>query len=151
MNDPHIDIDEGEEVQIPKAQAEIPKAAPSSKPRPKPRYEDEDEDEDDMPMNFGGSVWDMFSSASQQFRRWQDQMMPGMGRFGDSEFIPNETVQHLRSSQREFLLAWRSLIDSSLERLDKREVREELRREANLTEEGPARRANKIVVEEVED
>lgn len=55
------------------------------------------------------------------------------------QFVPRDARQHFRSSQREFLLGWRSLIDYALERLDEQETRPV-----------PSTNPNKIVVEEVD-
>ena len=36
-------------------------------------------------------------------------------------FLPPGFIEHRRNARREMLLAWRSLIDSALERMDKKE------------------------------
>jgi len=36
-------------------------------------------------------------------------------------FLPPQFVEHRRKARKEMLLAWRSLIDSALERMDKKE------------------------------
>ena len=36
-------------------------------------------------------------------------------------FLPPQFVEHRRKARKEMLLAWRSLIDSALERIDKKE------------------------------
>ena len=36
-------------------------------------------------------------------------------------FLPPEFIEHRRNARKEMLLAWRSMIDSALERLDKKE------------------------------
>ncbi len=149
MNDPHIDIDEVENYQPPKPAEEIPAAqASTTPPSPNPASQTFDDDFDEERMTGGSTFGDIFSSMSQQFRRWQDQAGSG----GDSEFIPKETRRHLRASQRELLLAWRSLIDYSLERIDRRDVRDQIRREAEMSDDTePVSNSSKIVVEEVED
>lgn len=40
-------------------------------------------------------------------------------------FLPPGFVEHRKNARREMLLAWRSLIDSALERMDKEEIEEE--------------------------
>ena len=39
-------------------------------------------------------------------------------------FLPPGFVQHRKNARREMLLAWRSLIDSALERMDEKETEE---------------------------
>jgi len=36
-------------------------------------------------------------------------------------FLPPEFIEHRRAARKEMLLAWRSMIDSALERMDKKE------------------------------
>lgn len=43
-------------------------------------------------------------------------------------FLPHETVTHLRNAQREQMLAMRSLLDASIQRLDEDEARDASRR-----------------------
>lgn len=40
-------------------------------------------------------------------------------------FLPPGFIEHRRNARREMLLAWRSLIDSALERMDRKEKKEE--------------------------
>jgi hypothetical protein len=40
-------------------------------------------------------------------------------------FLPPGFVEHRKNARREMLLAWRSLIDSALERMDEKEVEQE--------------------------
>lgn len=40
-------------------------------------------------------------------------------------FLPPGFIEHRRNARREMLLAWRSLIDSALERMDGKEKQEE--------------------------
>lgn len=143
MSDPHIDIDEIDTRGT---------SAKKESGRPIPNEEWDGRTETDR-VTEGYNAGDMFSNMSQQFRRWQERMMPGagMGNNGDFGLIPNEATRHLRNSQREFLLAWRSLIDSSLERLERQDLREQIRNEADISPDAPRRGSNKIVVEEFED
>jgi hypothetical protein len=39
-------------------------------------------------------------------------------------FLPPRFIEHRRNARREMLLAWRSLIDSALERMDKKQEEE---------------------------
>jgi hypothetical protein len=55
--------------------------------------------------------------------------LPRLGRFLRG-CLPEETVQHLRAARREQLLAFRSLIDARIERLERAQTRAEERREA---------------------
>jgi hypothetical protein len=55
-------------------------------------------------------------------------------------------MQHLRNSQKEFLLAWRSFIDHSLERIERQEARDQIRRESGLSNSG-----TKIIVEDLDE
>jgi len=43
---------------------------------------------------------------------------------GLEEIFPPEFVAHHRKARREMLLAWRSIIDSALERMDEKEKKE---------------------------
>lgn len=145
MSDPHIDIDDLENEVPSTAGASIPREKGQANPNPRD-FEEEDEH---WPL---GSFGEMVANVNRQFRRLQEKFGPGIGKPGDLEIIPPETRRHLRASQREFLLAWRSLIDSSLERLDRRDLRDELRREANVTDKAETMRgSNKIIVEEVDE
>lgn len=40
-------------------------------------------------------------------------------------FLPPGFIEHRRKARREMLLAWRSLIDATLERMDKKETGED--------------------------
>src|SRR5690242_14774852 len=101
MNDPHIDIDEIEN--------EVPPASSKTNPQEKTHHGGsaksfEDEEDEHWPVNY--SFGDIFAGMNRQFRRFQEQFGPGIGRPGDFELIPSDTRRHLRASQREFLLAW---------------------------------------------
>jgi hypothetical protein len=149
MSDPHIDIDELENEVPPATGASIPREKAQANPNPAsdPARDFEDEDER-WPL---GSFGEMVANMNRQFRHLQDKF-GGLGKPGDFEFVPPETRRHLRASQREFLLAWRSLIDFSLERLDRRDLRDELRHEANVSGTAETMRgSNKIIVEEVDE
>ena len=150
MSDPHIDIDDLENEAPPATGGAIPHEKAHANPNPAQGATRDFEDEDEhWPLgNFG----EMVANMNRQFRHWQDKFGAGLGRPGDLEFIPPETRRHLRASQREFLLAWRSLIDFSLERLDRRDLRDELRHEANVSGKAETMRgSNKIIVEEVDE
>ena len=41
------------------------------------------------------------------------------------EFLPPGFIEHRKKARREMLLAWRSLIDSALQRMDEKEKKEE--------------------------
>ncbi len=81
------------------------------------------------------------SRGKDGYRFWGWQRLPEMlrdfsGQFGpkmrmnSSDVLPEDTMRHLRTSQREFLLAWRSLIDRQLERLSAQEEFDQARAEA---------------------
>ena len=121
MNDPHIDLDE----------IDAGVANPQSKPG-------ENEPENPHPYEATGyDFGNLFATMTRQFQHWTE----------DFNLLPTETAKHLRASQREFLLAWRSLIDHSIERLDRQDTRGE-NRPANGTNVG---NSNKIQVEEFDD
>lgn len=147
MNDPHIDIDEIDNSfknTEPRRGGEVP---PASSTQP---GQTADFGTDNFRPASGYNPAEMFSGMAQQFRRWQEQSGFGFGRTGFG-FVPPETIRHLRASQREFLLAWRSFIDYSLERLEQQELRDQVRAEAEMTGAGSPRTANKIIVEEIDD
>ncbi len=146
MNDPHIDIDEIDSTEGLSGAAANPAASPTPA-----AFEDDAEwmgGTGQGPVGF--SMPDMFSTMTQQFRRWQERVTPGFGR-SEFELVPPETVRHLRASQREFLMAWRSLIDSSLQRIERQEQRDQLRTETQMSSDGPSRGNHKIIVEEFDD
>ncbi|HEX2911214.1 MAG TPA: hypothetical protein VH186_10430 [Chloroflexia bacterium] len=140
MNDPHIDIDEIDKP-------DQPGINPGSHGASSTFASEE--------SGRGPGFGDFLSSMTGQFRRWQKSMTPSglLGLGGEMEVLPEETIQHLRNSQREFLLAWRALIDSSLERLDRQEEREHLKAEARKSGHTVSQpgRSTKIIVEEVDD
>ncbi|MDB5081004.1 MAG: hypothetical protein JWP00_2928 [Chloroflexi bacterium] len=130
MSDPHIDIDEIDNPQaVPPG---VNEAATDGLPK-------------EPAGGFGLS--DLLATMSQQASRWQERINAGTKMGLDLHIIPPEAKKHLISSQREFLLAWRALIDYSLEKLDTQEQREAAR------EQGPTQappKATKIQVEEFE-
>src|SRR5690349_1498461 len=107
MNDPHIDIDE---IDNP---ATIPPASGDSGPNERPK-------EPAAGFGFG----DLLERMSERANRWQDRFSAGAKMGLDMHIIPPEAKKHMISSQREFLLAWRALIDYSIERLNREEERE---------------------------
>ena len=122
MNDPHIDLDE------------IDSAMPGNGPIPSP--------DPTEPFETGGyDMGSVFANMTRQFQRWGN----------DFSLLPTDTARHLRASQREFLMAWRSLIDHSLERLERQDMRDELKAESNLRGDNVGRGAEKIEVEEIDD
>jgi hypothetical protein len=130
MNDPHIDIDE----------IDNPQATPPVS---------HETEAGSLPKEPAGGFGfgDLLGTLSQQAGRWQDRLNAGAGLGLDLHIVPPETKKHLRSSQREFLLAWRALIDNSLERLDRQEQAEAAR--SNRPAREPTKPA-KIQVEEFE-
>ena len=107
MNDPHIDIDEIDN------QETIPPASGDSGSNEQPK---------EPAAGFGFS--DLLERIGERAGRWQDRLNAGAKLGLDMHIIPPEAKKHMISSQREFLLAWRALIDYSLERLNREEVRE---------------------------
>ncbi len=107
MNDLHIDIDEIDN------QETIPPASGESGSNERPK-------EPAGGFGFG----DLLERIGERANRWQDRMNAGTRLGLDMHIIPPEAKKHLISSQREFLLAWRALIDYSLERLNREEARE---------------------------
>lgn len=107
MNDPHIDIDE---IDNP---AQIPPASGDAGKNERPK-------EPAGGFGFG----DLLERLGERANRWQDRLNAGARMGLDMHLIPPEAKKHLISSQREFLLAWRALIDASLERLNREEANE---------------------------
>ncbi len=72
---------------------------------------------------------------------WEDHLAAAIKAFRKeakewrSEWLPEEFKTHRRAAQREMLLAWRSLLDARIEKLDK------------AGKEKPAARATRIKVE----
>jgi hypothetical protein len=106
MNDPHIDIDEIDNPDT------IPPASDDSGPKERPK---------EPAGGFGFS--DLLERMGERANRWQDRLNAGAKMGLDMHIIPPEAKKHMISSQREFLLAWRALIDYSLERLNREEER----------------------------
>lgn len=130
MNDPHIDIDE---IDNPQA---MPPGSNEAEAGNLPK---------EPAGGFGFS--DLLGTMSQQASRWQERLNAG-ARFGlDLHIVPPEAKKHLLSSQREFLLAWRALIDYSIEKLDQQEQRDAAR-STRPAQDPP--KATKIQVEEFE-
>lgn len=107
MNDPHIDIDE---IDNP---GTVPPAPGDSGPNERPK---------EPAAGFGLS--DLLERMGERANRWQDRFNAGAKLGLDMHIIPPEAKKHMISSQREFLLAWRALIDYSIERLNREEERE---------------------------
>lgn len=105
MNDPHIDIDE------------------IDNPQPAPGAGDSGTDTPPKEPAGGWGFSDLLERMSQQAGRWQDRLNAGARLGMDMHIMPPEVKKHMVSSQREFLLAWRALIDYSLEKLDSQEPR----------------------------
>ena len=124
MNDPHIDLDEIDSGEAgPRMGATTPLGG-------------------NGPFEAGSyDMGSVFANMTRQFQRWSN----------DFSLLPTDTARHLRASQREFLMAWRSLIDHSLERLERQDMRDTLREDTNLGGETIGRGAEKIQVEEIED
>ena len=111
--DPHIDIDELDDP-LPAAPAPFSSTSSTSSD---PQATDWDSGEPAGLLSMG----DTFYMLLKQMRAWQERVTPGNSR----SFIPGRINKHLRAAQREFLLAWRGLIDLSLERLDRQEQEEQ--------------------------
>lgn len=54
------------------------------------------------------------------FREAREELRESM-----KAFLPPGFIEHRRNARREMLLAWRSLIDSALDRMDKKVEKEE--------------------------
>ncbi len=106
--DPHIDIDE--------IDGPLPAAAPTSSTVADPSEPDWTSGEPAGLLSMG----DAFYQLLKQLRAWQARLTPG----DSHSFIPDRVNHHLRSAQREFLLAWRGLIDLALERIAQQEQAE---------------------------
>jgi hypothetical protein len=128
MNDPHIDIDD------------LDNEKPSAEPKKSAKLETDFDFTDQIPPSSSGNFTGMFGAMTQQFRQWGEQMR------SDYKIVPDESMQHLRNSQKEFLLAWRSFIDHSLERIERQEARDQIRRESGLSNSG-----TKIIVEDLDE
>jgi hypothetical protein len=48
-------------------------------------------------------------------------MLPGRSREGIKAFLPPEFIEHRRKARKEMLLAWRSVIDSAIKRIDEKD------------------------------
>lgn len=110
MNDPHIDIDD----------IDNPQAAPSGSG-------DSGAGNVSKEPAGGFGFSDLLGTMAQQASRWQDRLNAGTKLGLDIHIVPPEAKKHMLSSQREFLLAWRALIDYSLEKLENQEQREAAR------------------------
>jgi hypothetical protein len=130
MHDPHIDIDE---IDNPDDNTQAPGDSGTAE-RPK-----------EPARGYGLS--DILERLGERANRWQDRLNASTRRGLDMHIMPPETRKHLVSSQREFLLAWRSLIDFSLERLD-REEREAARPHSQGADPDLSSKAEKIQLEE---
>src|SRR4051794_4456287 len=109
MNDPHIDIDE------------------IDNPQPAPGSGDSGANTPPKEPAGGWGFSDLLERMSHQAGRWQDRLNAGARMGMDMHIMPPEVKKHMISSQREFLLAWRALIDFSLEKLDGQEQPETAR------------------------
>lgn len=131
MTDPHIDIDEIDNSQS------IPPAS------------DDTNNTGERPKEPAGGFGfnDLLKRLGERANRWQDRFTNAGSRLGmDMHVIPPEAKKHLISSQREFLLAWRSLIDLSLEKLNREEEREDAR--SHPAASGEPSKVEKIQIEE---
>ena len=59
--------------------------------------------------------------VKQHFREARQELRESM-----KSFLPPGVIEHRRNARREMLLAWRSLIDSALERMDEKKDEETL-------------------------
>lgn len=89
-----------------------------------PREDDQASDGEAWPFEFlfkgnrsktGGSVDDFFVSE------WLFEGLRALRSYVRQAGLDDEFWRHMRASEREFLLAWRSLIDARLQRLEQRE------------------------------
>ncbi len=124
MSDPHIDIDEID-------------AAASMGTQPGQSREPGIGNT----VESGYDMGNLFTNMTRQFQRWGN----------DFSLLPPETSRHLRASQREFLLAWRSMIDNTLEKLERQDMRDQLKNDPDLAGGNFRRGAQKIEVEDIED
>ncbi|MBN9390681.1 MAG: hypothetical protein J0I20_21810 [Chloroflexi bacterium] len=131
MHDPHIDIDEIDNPQ------DNTGASGDSGTGERPK---------EPARGYG--LNDLLERFSERATRWQDRFNASTRRGLDMHIMPPETRKHLVSSQREFLLAWRSLIDFSLERLDREEEREAARPHNEGADPDLSSKAEKIQIEE---
>ncbi len=92
--------------------------------------------------DYGPNRATMFSDI---FRRFRGRPGFGLGENPLEEFLPAEAREHFRTSQREFLLGWRSLIDRALERIDL-----DNERQGQVPPASANPNPNKIIVEEVD-
>ncbi len=133
MNDPHIDIDD---IDNPQAVPPVSDTADTGSLPKEPAG------------GFGFS--DLLGTMAQRANRWQDRLNAGARLGLDMHVVPPEAKKHLLSSQREFLLAWRALIDYSLEKLETQEQREAAKPAGqSLTPDEPPK-VTKIQVDEFE-
>ena len=133
MNDPHIDIDE---IDNPQTVPEPGDSGPGNPPK--------------EPAT-GWGFNDLLERMGQQASRWQDRLNAGARLGLDMHIVPPEAKKHMISSQREFLLAWRSLIDFSLEKLDLQEQREVAKPPRQPKPDAEPPKVTKIQVEETGD
>lgn len=131
MHDPHIDIDEIDNS----PEASEPSGDSGMNERPK---------EPARGYAFG----DLLERLGEQANRWQDRLNATARRNLDMHIMPPETRKHMLLSQREFLLAWRALIDYSLEKLDREEEREAARPHSQGASPDLSAKAEKIQIEE---
>lgn len=131
MNDPHIDIDE---IDNP---SEIPPASGDSGTNERPK---------EPAGGFGFS--DLLERMGERANRWQNRFNAGAKLGLDMHIIPPEAKKHMLSSQREFLLAWRALIDHSLEKITKEEEREAAKPQSTAVATEETIKVEKIQVEE---
>jgi|GEM_PF-1871751 len=131
MTDRHIDLDDIDRI----------KSGQKAEPAAEQPLEDFDNPESGGKEGYRFWGWQRLPEMLQNFT---GQFGPRM-RMNSNEFLPEDTMRHFRTSQREFLLAWRSLIDRQLERLDAQAEFDSARAEATY-EDGTI----KIQVEEVD-
>jgi hypothetical protein len=120
MSDPHIDIDEVEEIPINEPEIKTGQA--------KSTYDDFDA----PPRARAGSyqVWgwerlpEMFSDLSRRFSLNMRQ--------NSEDIFSDETKMRFRKAQREALLAFRSLIDDQLTRINAQEEIDEIRKSSGI-------------------
>lgn len=128
MSDPHIDIDE---VDNPQSSFNNTAAGGTTN-------------------GFNPNLNDFATGFFSFLDRFRNQSGFGMGTGFDP--IPYESRKHFRSSQREFLLGWRTLIDENIRRLDERDLRDSVQHESEPVTGSPQRGSSvKIEVEEIED
>lgn len=132
MSDPHIDIDDIDNLK--------PNAAPAQ----------ETGNSTDTPRFSGPDDfdWEEVDRGSRRnnnpFRFFQERAGFGLGTGALEDLLPDEARQHFRTSQREFLLGWRTVLDRAIQRIDNRDERDqEIPRASNSN-------PNKIIIEELD-